>query len=226
VSALVELRGVYKSYWRGVSEVPVLRDLSLEIASGEFVALMGPSGSGKSTLLNLIAGLDRPTRGSLRIGGRELSTYSEAELDRWRNRSIGFIFQFYNLIPVLSALENVEIPLLISDYDADERRDRCEAALRIVGLGDRLVHRPDELSGGEQQRVAIARALVNNPLLVLADEPTGDLDSGNAEEVLSLMQLLNRQAGTTFVMVTHDPRAAARASRLVHLEKGQMVATP
>src|SRR5262245_12095679 len=187
---------------------------------------MGPSGSGKSTLLNLIAGLDRPTRGSLRIDGRELADYSESELDRWRNRSIGFIFQFYNLIPVMSALENVEIPLLISDYGADERRDRCEAALRIVGLADRLDHRPGELSGGEQQRVAIARALVNHPLLVLADEPTGDLDSGNAEEVLSLMQLLNRSAGTTFVMVTHDPRAAARAGRLVHLEKGRLVAAP
>ncbi len=222
-TALVEIRGLYKSYWRGSSEVPVLTDLSLDIARGEFVALMGPSGSGKSTLLNLIAGLDRPTRGSLRIDGRELSEFSESDLDRWRNRRVGFIFQFYNLIPVLSALENVEIPLLISDYGADERRERCEAALRIVGLAHRLDHRPGELSGGEQQRVAIARALVNDPLLVLADEPTGDLDSENAEEVLSLMALLNRQAGTTFVMVTHDPRAAARARRTVHLEKGRLV---
>jgi len=203
--------------------VPVLEDLSLEIARGEFVALMGPSGSGKSTLLNLIAGLDRPTRGSLRIDGRELADFEERELDRWRNRQIGFIFQFYNLIPVLSALENVEIPLLISDFGADERRDRCEAALRIVGLDHRGHHRPGELSGGEQQRVAIARALVNDPLLVLADEPTGDLDSHNADEVLALMQRLNRQAGTTFVMVTHDPRAADRAERFVHLEKGRLV---
>ena len=223
MSALVEIRGLSKSYWRGVVEVPVLADVSLEIRAGEFVALQGPSGSGKSTLLNLIAGLDRPTRGSLRIDGRELSEFGERELDRWRNRSIGFVFQFYNLMPVLSALENVEIPLLISDLDADVRRDRCEAALRIVGLGHRLEHRPGELSGGEQQRVAIARALVNDPLLVLADEPTGDLDGQSAEEVLSLMQLLNRRAGTTFVMVTHDPRAAARAERRVHLEKGRLV---
>ncbi len=221
--ALVEITGLHKSYWRGGNEVPVLSDLSLEIAHGEFVALMGPSGSGKSTLLNLIAGLDRPTRGSLRIDGRELAEFEERELDRWRNQQIGFIFQFYNLIPVLSALENVEIPLLISEYGADERRDRCEAALRIVGLDHRSDHRPGELSGGEQQRVAIARALVNDPLLVLADEPTGDLDSDNAEEVLALMQRLNRQAGTTFVMVTHDPRAADRAQRLVHLEKGRLV---
>ena len=226
MTALVEIRGLYKSYWRGASEVPVLSDLSLDIARGEFVALMGPSGSGKSTLLNLIAGLDRPTRGSLRIDGRELADFAEPELDRWRNRRVGFIFQFYNLIPVLTALENVEIPLLISDYGADERLARCEAALRIVGLGHRLEHRPGELSGGEQQRVAIARALVNDPLLVLADEPTGDLDSENAEEVLSLMALLNRQAGTTFVMVTHDPRAAAKARRIVHLEKGRLADTP
>jgi putative ABC transport system ATP-binding protein len=222
MTALVEIRSLYKSYWRGASEVSVLSDLSLEIARGEFVALMGPSGSGKSTLLNLIAGLDRPTRGSLRIDGRELADFSEPELDRWRNRRVGFIFQFYNLIPVLSALENVEIPLLISDHGGEERRERCEAALRIVGLAHRLDHRPGELSGGEQQRVAIARALVNDPLLVLADEPTGDLDSENAEEVLSLMGLLNRQAGTTFVMVTHDPRAAAKARRIVHLEKGRL----
>ncbi len=226
MSALVEIEALSKSYWRGGNEVPVLVDLSLEIRAGEFVALMGPSGSGKSTLLNLIAGLDRPTRGSLRIDGRELSDFGERELDRWRNRSIGFVFQFYNLIPVLSAVENVEIPLLISDYGADERRARCEAALRIVGLGHRLEHRPGELSGGEQQRVAIARALVNDPLLVLADEPTGDLDSENAEDVLGLMQLLNQQAGTTFVMVTHDPRAAERAERLVHLEKGRLVDAP
>ena len=222
VGSLVEIRGLHKSYWRGGNEVPVLSDLSLTIEHGDFVALMGPSGSGKSTLLNLIAGLDRPSRGSLRIEGRELAHYAEGELDRWRNRSIGFVFQFYNLIPVLSALENVEVPLLLTEHGATERRARCEAALRIVGLAHRLEHRPSELSGGEQQRVAIARALVNDPLLVLADEPTGDLDGESAEEVLALMEELNSRAGTTFVMVTHDPRAAARARRLVHLEKGRL----
>ena len=222
MTALVEAQALTKSYRRGNREVPVLQDLSLTIEAGEFVALMGPSGSGKTTLLNLIAGLDRPSAGSLRIQGREIAELEDAELDRWRNRSIGFVFQFYNLIPVLTALENVEIPLLLRDQSRDERLARCEAALRIVGLDNRLDHRPNELSGGEQQRVAIARALVTDPLLVLADEPTGDLDSRNAEDVLALMQLLNRSAGTTFVMVTHDPRAAERAGRLVHLQKGRL----
>lgn len=224
MSALVEIRALCKSYWRGATEVPVLDNLDLRIERGEFVALMGPSGSGKSTLLNLIAGLDQPSAGSLRIDGREIGELAERELDRWRNQSIGFVFQFYNLVPVLSAFENVELPLLLSRLARSERRTRVEAALRIVGLGDRALHRPGELSGGEQQRVAIARALVTDPMLVLADEPTGDLDTRNAEEVLSLMQLLNRRAGKTFVMVTHDPRAAARAGRIVRLEKGQLVA--
>lgn len=220
---LVEIRSLYKSYRRGGSEVPVLEDLNLTIRAGEFVALMGPSGSGKSTLLNLIAGLDRPTSGSLRIQGREIGELDDRELDIWRNRSIGFVFQLYNLVPVLTAFENVELPLLLSDQSRDAREARCEAALRVVGLAHRTEHRPNELSGGEQQRVAVARALVTDPLLVLADEPTGDLDAKNAEEVLSLMQLLNRTAGKTFVMVTHDPRAAERAGRLVHLEKGRLV---
>jgi putative ABC transport system ATP-binding protein len=206
--------------------VPVLENLSLSIRAGEFVALMGPSGSGKSTLLNLIAGLDRPTAGSLRIQGREIGELADHELDAWRNRSIGFIFQFYNLVAVLTAFENVELPLLLSDQSRDEREARCEAALRVVGLAGRMEHRPSELSGGEQQRVAIARALVTDPVLVLADEPTGDLDAQNADEVLSLMQLLNRTAGKTFVMVTHDPRAAERAERIVHLEKGRLVESP
>jgi putative ABC transport system ATP-binding protein len=223
VSALVEIRDLSKSYWRGSVEVPVLADLSLTIRAGEFVALMGPSGSGKSTLLNLIAGLDQPSSGSLRIGGREIGELDEAALDRWRNRSIGFVFQFYNLVPVLSAFENVEVPLLLWPLTRPQRALRVEAALRIVGLGDRMDHRPGELSGGEQQRVAIARALVTDPVLVLADEPTGDLDTKNATEVLSLMQRLNRGAGKTFVMVTHDPSAAARASRVVRLEKGRLV---
>jgi putative ABC transport system ATP-binding protein len=219
---LVEIRGLRKSYWRGAAEIPVLADLDLTIRRGEFVALMGPSGSGKSTLLNLIAGIDRPTAGSLRIDDREISELSEGELDRWRNRSIGFVFQFYNLVPVLTALENVEVPLLLWPLSQGERRERARTALRVVGLEPRLDHRPNQLSGGEQQRVAIARALVTDPVLVLADEPTGDLDTQSARDVLGLMQALHR-AGKTFAMVTHDPRAAACASRVVRLEKGRLV---
>jgi putative ABC transport system ATP-binding protein len=223
VRPLVEIRNLSKAYRRGATDVPVLEDVSLTIRSGEFLALMGPSGSGKTTLLNLIAGLDRPTSGSLRIEGREVSALEERELDVWRNRSIGFVFQFYNLVPVLTAFENVELPLLLTPLSRAQRHSRCAAALRIVGLDARAEHRPGELSGGEQQRVSIARALVTDPVLVLADEPTGDLDAKNAEEVLSLMQLLNRTAGKTFVMVTHDPRAAERAKRIVQLEKGRLV---
>ena len=223
MTALVEISSLRKSYWRGESEVPVLADLDLRVERGEFVALMGPSGSGKSTLLNLIAGLDQPTEGSLRIAGHEIGSLGDRELDRWRNRSIGFVFQFYNLVPVLSAFENVEVPLLLWPISPEERTGRVAAALRVVGLVERMDHRPGELSGGEQQRVAIARALVTDPLLVLADEPTGDLDERNADEVLALMQLLNRAGGKTFVMVTHDPRAAAQAGRIVRLEKGRLV---
>jgi putative ABC transport system ATP-binding protein len=222
LNGIVEIRDLCKSYWRGAAEIPVLDGLDLSIARGEFVALMGPSGSGKSTLLNLIAGIDRPTSGSLRIEDREIGELSERELDLWRNRSIGFVFQFYNLIPVLSAEENVEVPLLLWPLSQAERRERVRAALRVVGLEPRLDHRPGQLSGGEQQRVAIARALVTDPVLVLADEPTGDLDTQSASDVLTLMQRLNR-AGKTFVMVTHDPRAAQRASRSVRLEKGRLV---
>jgi putative ABC transport system ATP-binding protein len=220
---LVEIHALYKSYKRGATEVPVLDNLDLAIGAGEFVALMGPSGSGKSTLLNLIAGLDRPTAGVVRIDGHDIWSLDDRELDRWRNRSIGFIFQFYNLVPVLTAIENVELPLLLSPISNAECRERAAAALRIVGLGDRMDHRPGELSGGEQQRVAIARALVTDPVLFLADEPTGDLDTRNAEDILGLMQFLNRTAGKTLVMVTHDPRAAKHASRLIHLEKGRLV---
>ena len=223
MTALVEISSLRKSYWRGESEVPVLADLDLRVERGEFVALMGPSGSGKSTLLNLIAGLDQPTEGSLRIAGHEIGSLGDRALDRWRNRSIGFVFQFYNLVPVLSAFENVEVPLLLWPISREERTVRVAAALRVVGLVERMDHRPGELSGGEQQRVAIARALVTDPLLVLADEPTGDLDERNADEVLALMQLLNRAGGKTFVMVTHDPRAAAQAGRIVRLEKGRLV---
>jgi putative ABC transport system ATP-binding protein len=220
---LVEIHALRKSYRRGTTEVPVLENLDLTIDTGEFVALMGPSGSGKSTLLNLIAGLDRPTAGTVRIGGRDIQQLHDRELDHWRNRSIGFIFQLYNLVPVLTALENVELPLLLSSLSSAGRRERAAAALRLVGLGGRMEHRPTELSGGEQQRVAIARALVTDPILFLADEPTGDLDTRSAEEILTLMQFLNRSAAKTFVMVTHDPRAAERASRVVHLEKGRLV---
>ena len=221
--SLVEIRALRKSYWRGTTEVPVLQDLDLTIASGEFVALMGPSGSGKSTLLNLIAGLDRPSGGSVKIGGRDIQQLDDRQLNGWRNRSIGFIFQLYNLMPVLTAIENVETPLMLSGLSPADQRERAAAALRIVGLGSRMDHRPTELSGGEQQRVAIARALVTDPVLFLADEPTGDLDTKNAEEILALMQFLNSNAGKTFVMVTHDPRAAERATRTVHLEKGRLV---
>ncbi len=223
MNGIVEIRDLCKSYWRGAAEIPVLDGLDLGIARGEFVALMGPSGSGKSTLLNLIAGIDRPSSGSLRIDDREIGELTEGELDRWRNRSIGFVFQFYNLIPVLTAEENVEVPLLLWPLSRAERRARVRSALRVVGLEARMDHRPGQLSGGEQQRVAIARALVTDPVLVLADEPTGDLDTKSASDVLGLMQLLNRRAGKTFVMVTHDPRAAARASRSVRLEKGRLV---
>jgi putative ABC transport system ATP-binding protein len=220
---LVEAVALSKVYKRGETLVPVLQELSFSIQAGEFVALMGPSGSGKSTLLNLIAGLDRPTSGSLRIGGREVADLTERELDRWRHRSIGFVFQFYNLVPVLTALENVELPLLLHPFSNTERRERASAALRVVGLGARLDHRPAELSGGEQQRVAIARALVADPLLCLADEPTGDLDTKNSNDILTLMQRLNRESGKTFIMVTHDPHAAERADRIVQLEKGRLV---
>jgi putative ABC transport system ATP-binding protein len=222
MSALVEIRELHKSYRRGDTEVPVLSGLSLTIKAGEFVALMGPSGSGKSTLLNLIAGLDQATSGSLKIAGREVKELSDRELDRWRHRSIGFIFQFYNLVQVLTAIENVELPLLLRTLSARERRERAAAALRIVGLGARMDHRPTELSGGEQQRVAIARAFVTDPLLCLADEPTGDLDTKNSDEILTLMQVLNKRSGKTFVMVTHDPKAAERADRIVRLEKGRL----
>jgi len=220
---LVEIRALRKTYRRGSTDVPVLENLDLSIEAGEFVALMGPSGSGKSTLLNLIAGLDRPTSGTVKIGGRDIQKLADRELDRWRNRSIGFIFQLYNLVPVLTALENVELPLLLAPIASRVRRERAAAALRIVGLAARMEHRPTELSGGEQQRVAIARALVSDPVLFLADEPTGDLDTRSADEILALMQFLNKTAGKTFVMVTHDPRAAERASRTVHLEKGRLV---
>jgi putative ABC transport system ATP-binding protein len=221
--ALIELRDVTKSYKRDAIEIPVLDRVSITVESGDFMGLMGPSGSGKSTLLNLLAGIDRPSRGSITIGGTEISSLSERALAGWRARHIGFIFQLYNLIPVLTAFENVELPLLLTALSKAQRRDHVMTALGIVGLADRDKHYPRQLSGGQEQRVAIARAIVTDPTLLLADEPTGDLDAKSAAEVLTLLQRLNEEYKKTIVMVTHDPHAAERASHLLHLEKGTLV---
>ncbi|HWW87927.1 MAG TPA: ABC transporter ATP-binding protein [Vicinamibacterales bacterium] len=221
--SLIELREVTKSYRRDTMEIPVLERVSISVPQGEFLGLMGPSGSGKSTLLNLLAGIDRPSRGSIRIGDTEISTLSERGLAAWRARNIGFIFQLYNLIPVLTAFENVELPLLLTSLSKKQRRDHVMTALGIVGLSDRAQHYPRQLSGGQEQRVAIARALVTDPTLLLADEPTGDLDAKSASEVLTLLQRLNKEFKKTIVMVTHDPHAAERATRVLHLEKGTLV---
>ncbi len=217
---IVQIRSVSKAYRRGGQIVPVLEEISFDIAQGEFLALMGPSGSGKSTLLNLIAGIDKVDNGSIRVGGVEITTLSETELAAWRGVNVGFIFQFYNLIPVLTAFENVELPLLLTNLTRKERREHVELALRVVGLADRMDHRPSQLSGGQQQRVAIARAVVTDPVILVADEPTGDLDRKSAEEILHLMDRLNRESGKTVIMVTHDPRAAEQARTIRHLEKG------
>jgi putative ABC transport system ATP-binding protein len=219
---LVSLRGVSKSYRRGGQVVPVLNDITFDIRAGEFLGLMGPSGSGKSTLLNLIAGIDKPDRGELLVGGVDITRLSEAELADWRAQNIGFIFQFYNLMPVLSALENVELPLLLTSIPRRERRERVETALALVGLADRMEHYPSELSGGQQQRVAIARAIITDPTLLVADEPTGDLDRVSAEEILRMMDRLNTELGKTIVMVTHDRRAADQAHAIMYLEKGEL----
>ena len=216
----VDVRDLRKIYTRDSIKLTVLDGLSLQVTEGEFVALMGPSGSGKTTLLNLIAGIDRPTSGSLNIAGTELSRLSEGELAKWRSRSVGFIFQFYNLIPVLSALENVALPLLLTNLSAKQRKERAMVALKVVGLEDRSKHYPRQLSGGQEQRVAIARAIVTDPKIIVADEPTGDLDAKSAEEILGLMEVLNRDFHKTILMVTHDPRAAAKAHVQHHLEKG------
>lgn len=221
--ALVCIDRLVKSYRRGSQLVPVLEDISLTIDQGEFLALMGPSGSGKSTLLNLIAGIDKADSGSILVGGVDIALLAEADLARWRASHVGFIFQFYNLIPVLSAFENVELPLMLTSMSRRERREHVATALEVVGLTDRMEHRPAELSGGQQQRVAIARAIVTDPAILVADEPTGDLDRVSAEEILSLMESLNREFNKTIIMVTHDPRAAERARRLLHLEKGLLV---
>ena len=223
MTALIRLRGLEKTYQRGGQRIPVLQGIDLDVPAGDFIALMGPSGSGKSTLLNLLAGIDQPSAGTIEIGGIDIATLGEGRLADWRAANIGFIFQFYNLMPVLTALENVELPLLLTGLNARQRREHALAAMALVGLSDRLDHRPSELSGGQQQRVAIARALVTDPTLIVADEPTGDLDRHTAEEVLALLDQLNRELGKTIVMVTHDPKAATRAHRVVELEKGVLV---
>lgn len=223
MTPLVEVRGVTKVYRRDSEELTVLEGLDLTIEEGEFLALMGPSGSGKSTLLNLLAGLDTPTEGTIRVAGEEITRLRPKELAAWRARHIGFIFQLHNLLPVLTALQNVELPLLLTPLSRKERREHAETALRIVGLEDRMHHYPRQLSGGQEQRVGIARAIVTDPTLILADEPTGDLDARSASEILDLLGRLNREFGKTIVMVTHDPNAAARASRTLHLEKGRLL---
>jgi putative ABC transport system ATP-binding protein len=219
---IVEVAHVTKAYYRGVRPVPVLTDITFDIQTGEFLALMGPSGSGKSTLLNLIAGIDRPDSGSIKVDGMDISSLSEVELAAWRANHVGFIFQFYNLIPVLTAFENVELPLLLTNLSKRQRQAHVEVALRVVNLESRMDHYPSQLSGGEQQRVAIARAVVTDPTILVADEPTGDLDRVSAEEVLNLMDRLNVESGKTIIMVTHDPRAAEKAHSIRHLDKGYL----
>ena len=221
---VIETRGLTKEYVRDEFHVTALQDVDISIAAGEFVALMGPSGSGKSTLLHLIAAMDRPTRGEIRVLGQDLRALSDRAIARWRNEMVGFIFQSFNLIPVLTAIENVELPLKLTNLNKKERMDHASTALRLVGLGDRLGHLPRQLSGGQEQRVAIARAIVTDPDLILADEPTGNLDAASAEEVLTLLSKLNREYQKTIVMVTHDPHAARFASDVKHLEKGALAA--
>ncbi|HZR36273.1 MAG TPA: ABC transporter ATP-binding protein [Nevskia sp.] len=223
MSAIVSLRNVVKSYTRGKQTVEVLHHLNIEIAQGDFVALMGPSGSGKTTLLNLIGGLDRPTSGEVSVAGERIDRLSSGQLAKWRARHVGFVFQFYNLMPMLSAERNVELPLLLTNLSGAQRKQNATAALSVVGLADRAKHKPAELSGGQAQRVAIARALVADPTLLVCDEPTGDLDRATADEILHLLQTLNRDHGKTIVMVTHDPKAAEFASHQLHLDKGQLV---
>lgn len=220
---IVQVRDLYKSFVRGTEEIQVLRALNVDVAEGEFLALMGPSGSGKTTLLNLIAGLDQPTNGQILVGDQMISEMTESQLARWRTRHVGFVFQFYHLLPVLTAYENVELPLLLLPLTASERRRQVRNALDLVGLSNRDNHLPGMLSGGQQQRVGIARAIVTDPTLIVADEPTGDLDSKSADEILTLLTVLREQLNKTIIMVTHDPHAAERAQRILHLEKGRLV---
>ena len=223
MTAIVSLRNVVKRYTRGKQQIEVLHGLNLDIEQGEFIALMGPSGSGKSTLLNLIGGLDTTTAGEVFVAGERIDQLPSGRLAKWRARHVGFVFQFYNLLPQLTAERNVELPLLLTKLSGAQRKKNVQAALAVVGLSDRAKHKPNELSGGQAQRVAIARALVADPTLLVCDEPTGDLDRSTADEILGLLQTLNREQGKTIVMVTHDPKAAGYASRQLHLDKGQLV---
>ncbi|WP_045767156.1 ABC transporter ATP-binding protein [Xanthomonas albilineans] len=226
MTSLVSIRNLSKSYQRGPENVQVLHGLSLDIAAGDFVALMGPSGSGKTTLLNLIGGLDTASDGQVQIAGQHLESMSASQLAQWRSDHVGFVFQFYNLMPMLTAQKNVELPLLLTRLSGAQRKRNAEIALTLVGLAERKSHKPNELSGGQQQRVAIARAIVSDPTLLICDEPTGDLDRNSAEEILGLLQMLNREHGKTIVMVTHDPKAAEHASHILHLDKGVLVEQP
>ena len=221
--AFISIRSLTKSYTKGKTTVTPLENLSLDVPEGEFLALMGPSGSGKTTLLNLVAGIDSPTTGALEINSRDIANLSQAELTRWRSQHVGYIFQLYHLVPILSAYENIELPLLLGKLNKAQRREKINAALDLVGLSDRAHHRPSELSGGQEQRVAIARAIVHDPELLVADEPTGDLDRESADSILNLLNQLSAEHGKTIVMVTHDPKAADAAHRTLHLEKGQLI---
>ncbi len=222
MSTLVEVKNVTKVYKRDTLEIPVLQNISLDVPEGEFLALMGPSGSGKTTLLNLISGIDQPTAGSIVIAGTDIAKLNESALAKWRSRNIGFVFQFYNLLPVLTAFENVELPLLLTNLSKKEKKERVESVLKVVGLADRMDHYPRQLSGGQQQRVAIARAVVTDPTLLIGDEPTGDLDRKSAEEILTLLGRLNSEFKKTIIMVTHDPHAAESAHKIQHLDKGEL----
>lgn len=223
MSEIIQIKNLSKSYWRDSFEIPVLNNINLNIKEGDFLALMGPSGSGKTTLLNLIAGIDKPSGGNVVINGTEISSLGESALAKWRSSNVGFVFQFYNLIKVLTAYENVELPLLLTKLSKAERKKHVETALTIVGLGDRMNHYPKQLSGGQEQRVAIARAIVTDPLILVADEPTGDLDKNSADEILTLMDRLNSEFKKTIIMVTHDPHAAERAKTKHHLDKGELI---
>ena len=226
MSTLVSIRNLHKTYQRGPEKVDVLRGIDLDIDKGDFVALMGPSGSGKTTLLNLIGGLDSPSSGSIEVDGGRIDNLGSGQLAHWRSTNVGFVFQFYNLMPTLTAQRNVELPLLLTKLGAAQRKRNAEIALQLVGLADRKSHRPNELSGGQQQRVAIARAIVSDPTFLICDEPTGDLDRHSAEDILNLLKMLNREHGKTIIMVTHDPKAAEYATHTIHLDKGELVDAP